>query len=199
MTKILCTGDSLTQGSDIEPAYTWTTLLGNHLGVPVINTGIGGDTTAGILSRFPLDLSHHQPDIVLIMGGTNDLWWGLDLQLIIANISAMVHQARHHDIAAVIGLPLPICVEDAGNQDWEPPPKGYAHLYSRIRALSGALEKCAGQWEVPVADYHRLFVDESGNINPAMLLQDGVHASRSGHRAMAGCAGRVLKDLFYFS
>ena len=50
MKRILCHGDSLTEGTDIEAAYRWPSLLQNALGPEVINTGIGGDTTAGQLS-----------------------------------------------------------------------------------------------------------------------------------------------------
>jgi lysophospholipase L1-like esterase len=68
MQKIICHGDSLTQGADIEPAFRWPSLLQNALGgVQVINTGIGGDTTAGLLSRFGADVVAPQPDAVLIM------------------------------------------------------------------------------------------------------------------------------------
>jgi lysophospholipase L1-like esterase len=50
MKRIICHGDSLTEGKDIEAAYRWPSLLQNALGTEVINTGIGGDTTAGLLS-----------------------------------------------------------------------------------------------------------------------------------------------------
>jgi len=41
MRKIICHGDSLTEGADIEPAYRWPSLLQNSLGgIDVINTAI---------------------------------------------------------------------------------------------------------------------------------------------------------------
>ena len=80
--KIICHGDSLTEGSDIEKAYTWTSILEHNLRVPVENHGIGGDTTAGMLSRLPYEVVQQQPAIVIFMGGTNDLWWDLELNLI---------------------------------------------------------------------------------------------------------------------
>ena len=64
----------MTEGSDIEKAYTWSYLIEHNLRVPVLNHGIGGDTTAGMLSRFPLDVVQQLPDIVIFMGDTNDLW-----------------------------------------------------------------------------------------------------------------------------
>ena len=80
--KIICHGDSLTEGVDVEKAYSWTSLVEHNLRVSVVNHGIGGDTTAGMLSRFPYEVAQQQPAIVILMGGTNDLWWDLELNLI---------------------------------------------------------------------------------------------------------------------
>lgn len=53
----------------------------DNLRVSVQNRGIGGDTSAGMLSRLYFDVVQQRPDIVIFMGGTNDLWWDLDLNL----------------------------------------------------------------------------------------------------------------------
>ncbi len=47
-----------------------------------------------MLARFPLDVVSLKPGIVILMGGTNDLWYDLDANLILANLSAMVNQAN---------------------------------------------------------------------------------------------------------
>ncbi len=87
MRKIICHGDSLTEGADIEPAYRWPSLLQNALGgIEVINTGIGGDSTAGLLSRFTADVVSHKPDTVILLGGTNDFWWDIPVNMVMANL-----------------------------------------------------------------------------------------------------------------
>ena len=70
-------------------------------GATIINSGIGGDTSGGLLGRFYPDAIQHHPDMVIIMGGTNDLWWDLEINLILANIFTMTCQARHQGIARV--------------------------------------------------------------------------------------------------
>ena len=50
--KIICHGDSHTEGGDSGKAYIWNSLVGHNLRVPVVNHGIGGETTAGMLGRF---------------------------------------------------------------------------------------------------------------------------------------------------
>jgi lysophospholipase L1-like esterase len=73
MKTIVCHGDSLTQASDIDRNFIWPTLVQNRLQVNIINSGIGGDTTGGLLGRFYHDVVHQQADLVVILGGTNDL------------------------------------------------------------------------------------------------------------------------------
>ena len=197
--KIICHGDSLTEGSDIEKAYTWSSIVEYNLRIPVLNHGIGGDTTAGMLSRLPYEVVPQQPNIVIFMGGTNDLWWDLELNLIQANLSAMVNQAKYHGIAPIIGLPLPFLIDKASSQEWQPPVKGYAHLYSQINHLAENLKTSADEWEVPVLDFHRLFLDDQGMVKMSLFLEDGLHASKIGHRVMGTYAAKVIRDVFHLA
>jgi len=89
MKKIVCHGDSLTEASDLDKKYTWPIMLESRLDLKIINSGIGGDTSGGLLGRFYDDVVRHQPDLVIILGGTNDLWWDLEVNLIQANIFTM--------------------------------------------------------------------------------------------------------------
>ena len=197
MRKIICHGDSLTHGADIEPAFRWPSLLQNALaGVQTINTGIGGDTTAGLLSRFGADVIARQPDAVIIMAGTNDFWWGLPLNAVMANLYAMAYQARHHGIAPVFGLPTPFDTLKVMQQPWSPPEKGYDRMLSDIQSLTTRLAKEARESEIPVVDFYGLFLDDSGRPDPALFLEDGVHPNGQGHREMAALAAVELKKTF---
>jgi lysophospholipase L1-like esterase len=194
MRKIICHGDSLTQGADIEPAYRWPSLLQNALGgLETVNTGIGGDTTAGLLSRFSVDVLSRQPDAVIIMGGTNDFWWGLPVNMVIANLFAMAYQARHHGIAPVFGLPTPFDVNGALQQPWNPPEKGYDQLSRDIRALARSLAAEAEASEIPVLDFYRLFLGDKDAVKSSLFLDDGVHPNGQGHTEMAALAAATLR------
>ncbi|MGD1972595.1 MAG: GDSL-type esterase/lipase family protein, partial [Desulfobacterales bacterium] len=121
MKKIVCHGDSLTEGSDLENNYTWPQLVENRIQVTVLNRGIGGDTSAGLLSRFYPDVIRYQPEMVVILCGTNDLWWDLDTNLILANIFTMTSQAQHRNIVPIVGLPLPLNMESIRHQNMMAP------------------------------------------------------------------------------
>jgi len=200
MQKIICHGDSLTHGADIEPEYRWPALLHNALGgIETLNTGISGDTTAGLLSRFGADVIVHKPDVVILMGGTNDFWWGLPVNMVMANLYAMAYQAQHHGIAPVFGLPTPFDANQAAKQPWNPPESGYARLLDNVQALRQKLATAARESEIPVLDFYRLFTDDSGTVSTALFLEDGVHPNGQGHREMAEMAAVELKKLFLVS
>ena len=86
--KLVCLGDSLTEGYEIDNNKSWTELLQKELNVEVINAGISGDTTSGMLARCEKLLLEHQPSHLIIFGGTNDLWFGLKDEFILSNIHA---------------------------------------------------------------------------------------------------------------
>ncbi|WP_052947727.1 GDSL-type esterase/lipase family protein [Aneurinibacillus tyrosinisolvens] len=106
--KIVCIGDSLTEGIGVRKEEAWPFLLQKKLTVVIVNRGISGDTTTGMLGRFYYDVILCKPTHVVIMGGVNDLWWNLPIHLILSNIYSMFKQAIYHGIIPVIGIPTPI-------------------------------------------------------------------------------------------
>lgn len=199
MKKIVCHGDSLTEAADVEKNLTWTALVENHLNVKVINSGIGGDTTAGLVGRFYPDVVRHQPNIVLILAGTNDLWWDLDINTIQANIYAMTCQAQYHDIAPVVGLPLPMMVDRARKQEFMEPVAGYEKCIKKLAELVDALSNSASKSDIPCLDFYHPFFDKKGNVIGKLFLEDGLHPNKDGNKLMAAQTVEFLRKLFYFS
>lgn len=203
MKKIACIGDSLTQGDDFEKNNTWPALLENQLGIPVANLGVCGDTTSGMLSRiYPL-VMETEPDILVIIGGTNDLWWDIGINQVLGNLFAMVSQARYMDISPVIGLPLPLHLETLQARPGTPVPfGGYAVFIRKLEELIAELTKAAKEHDVPLADLFTPFLTESGNPDPGtgspeLFLEDGIHPNKKGHKVMANTVYSALKTAFF--
>ena len=106
-TKFVCIGDSITFGYEMEESQRWTNLLSKELDVQIINSGVNGDTTAGMLARFRVDVIEHEPTHIIIAGGTNDLWFGLKDDYIISNVFTMARHAKSYNILPIIGIPTP--------------------------------------------------------------------------------------------
>ena len=196
MRKLICHGDSLTEASELDDPAIWPSLVEDRLKIKVLNSGIGGDTTAGLLSRFYHDVVRHRPDYVLIMGGTNDLWWDLDIRSIQANIFTMTCQAEYHNIVPLVGLPIPINVEKARNQDFMAPQGGYRKCIEKLAMLVKRLTILAQQNDIACLDFYHPFCDDSGAVEKKYFLEDGLHPNKAGHRLMAQKAIESLQRLF---
>ncbi|HBD30306.1 MAG TPA: hypothetical protein DC027_01470 [Oscillibacter sp.] len=51
-TKLICIGDSLTFGYGVHLSQRWTRLCAQETGWELVNEGINGDTTGGMLARM---------------------------------------------------------------------------------------------------------------------------------------------------
>ena len=198
MKTLVCHGDSLTAACELDQRSIWPSLVENRLKISVINSGIGGDTSGGLLSRFYPAVVQHRPDVVLIMGGTNDLWWGLELNVILANIFSMTCQAEHHDIFPLVGLPLPMVVEKACAQNFAPPKGGYDRCSEKLAALADELARSAKQNDIACLDFYHPFCDKSGNAIGKYFLDDGLHPNTEGHRLIATKTVEMLIDRLDF-
>jgi len=185
MQTMVCIGDSLTEGADIPKGHTWPALVSNALGIEVNNCGICGDTTAGMLARFYREVVAEQPAFVFIVGGTNDLWWGWAVNIIVGNLFSMVFQARHHDITPVIGLPLPVHIQVARQNEFSPPWDGYERFEEEMGRLIETIDRHATESEVALIDLHQPFASGSGEARGDLFLPDGLHPNRAGHMTIA--------------
>lgn len=50
--KLICIGDSLTFGYGVHLSQRWTRLCAQETGWELVNEGINGDTTGGMLTRM---------------------------------------------------------------------------------------------------------------------------------------------------
>jgi acyl-CoA thioesterase I len=195
---IYCHGDSLTEGSDFLRPYTWPALTAQQLGIEVVNRGIGGDTTGGMLGRFAFEVLQHRPEMVVLLGGTNDLWWGIAPHQILANLASMVVQTQHYGIVPILALPLPCWADQAASQPWTPPEGGYTVFNTQIENLVEKITAYAEADDLPLIDFFGICFDESGALRTDLFLEDGLHVNKTGHRRMAAAAVALLRKYFRF-
>lgn len=183
--KLVCLGDSLTEGYEIDLSKRWTDVLASTSGIEVINSGICGDTTAGMLARFKAMVIDHEPSHVFIMGGTNDVMCGVSNENIKSNLLAMTRYARHHGIQAIIGIPTPYYVELLPEEEQT----------SNEVALEQSIEM--------MRDELRLFFMEDGlpiiefgeNLILSDYLLDGCHPNEEGQRKMMEAVNDYISGL----
>jgi acyl-CoA thioesterase-1 len=72
-TTVLALGDSLTYGTGAPAESSYPNILAQLTGWNIVNAGVPGDTSAQALERVGGLLSQHQPALVLLCIGGNDL------------------------------------------------------------------------------------------------------------------------------
>src|ERR1700737_2861853 len=102
--RVVFMGDSITDN--------WGRRYGKFFpGKPYVNRGIGGQTTPQMLVRFRQDVIDLQPQVVVILAGTNDIAGNtgpMSLADIEGNYASMAEFARLHDIRVVFSSILPV-------------------------------------------------------------------------------------------
>lgn len=103
---IVAFGDSLTQGVGASPENSYPSVLSRLAGVKVINAGISGETTSEGLARFPDVIREHNPSLVILIEGGNDILRNVNHDQVEKNLERMINLAMANQIQVVlIGVP----------------------------------------------------------------------------------------------
>jgi len=189
MRKLICLGDSLTFGLRVPHSQTWPRIIGRETGWDVENLGINGDTTGGMLVRLQelvrnadRSLRPGNMPVVLIMGGSNDIFYAGTDTGARANIGAMIHQAIPAHLVPVVGIPLPISVEDAP-KNWGKV-ADFAACAELLEDYSQWLRAYCQAFGVAYVDFRQDFLTPDGQVRRE-LFSDGLHPNAQGHALMA--------------
>jgi lysophospholipase L1-like esterase len=183
--KIVALGDSLTVGeNELEladsvqttsyPKYLETLAkehlrnLQTDLKVNVLNRGINGDLTSGMLERFSRDVVDEKADYVIILGGTNDLGWGFDPVIISHNLTTMYDAAMNTGI-----VPVACSV---------PSILGFDALIPPRLKLNRMIRTEAEKRSIPFMDLFTATADPQTNRLSEDNSADGLHLTTKGYQ-----------------
>jgi len=91
---IIAFGDSLTEGTGVEPEQAWPALLSSRIGRPVINAGRAAESSGDAMRRLDSDVLGRSPRIVILCLGGNDLLRRQSTDQMFANLRAMVDRIQ---------------------------------------------------------------------------------------------------------
>ena len=105
---ILAFGDSLTYGIGAKPGEDYPALLAKLTKLAVINAGIPGEISSKGLQRLPILLDEHNPELIVLIHGGNDILKKLSRLEQKNNLLAMIELAKTKGIEIVmLGVPEP--------------------------------------------------------------------------------------------
>ena len=197
---ILCFGDSLTAGYQTpSPAHPsgqdspYGYVLQEYLGVRgrVEVSGICGETTGEMVLRFRRAVLERHPQMVIILGGTNDLGWNADPAEIMRNLIKMYESARASSI-----VPVPVTVPsirvDLGGENPDAAAWLAEHIQRRQR-LNALIADYAQRKNLRHVDLFTATAEAESCMLAEPYSNDGLHLTSSGYRVF----GRlVYEELF---
>jgi len=165
---IVAFGDSLTVGVGVDASDSYPTALSRLTGMTVISAGVSGETTQEGLARFPEVIEQHQPDLIVLLEGGNDILRNRSSQQTEQNLSEMVEIAVQSNIDVVlIGVPEKRLLSDS------------APFYDRI----------AEQYDLVYEP------DVIGQLmRDASKKSDPIHFNRDGYAALAQRVYELLSE-----
>ena len=182
--RVVFMGDSITE--------EWSNLYPDYFDTKgYINRGIGGQTTPQMLIRFKPDVIDLDPDIVVILAGTNDIAGNTgpsNVKMITDNIFSMAELARAHQIKVVLSSILPVF-----EYEWA---KEIKDVPATIDSVNDELKKYVNDHGLVYLDYFSSMVDERKGLNKDYTY-DGVHPNQDGYILMSSLAQKVLSRLLH--
>jgi lysophospholipase L1-like esterase len=165
---IVAFGDSLTHGTGASTNDAYPAVLASLTGRTVINAGVPGDTTASALQRLPEVLAEHQPRLVLLCLGGNDMLRKHSAAATENNLRLLVQTIRASGAGVVlIGVPEPKLFGGA--------PDFYARIAEDMR--------------LPLEE--DVFNDV---LKDNRLKSDAIHANAAGYRVIAERLAAFLQE-----
>ncbi len=158
-------------------------------GKPWINRGISGQTTPQMLARFRQDVIDLEPEVVVILAGTNDIAGNtgpLSLEDTFGYLVSMTELARANGIRVILSSVLP-----AYDYPWSPglePNRKIPELNEMIR------EYTANHEGVMYLDYFSAMADKRNGLK-AGLGSDGVHPNADGYAIMEPMVEQAIRDI----
>ncbi len=184
--KIVALGDSLTVGetgfSDSDesasyPRYLETlakqhlTSLRSGVEINVVNRGINGDLTSGMLERFSRDVVDEKADYVIILGGANDIGWGFDLAMIAHNLTTIYDAALNEGVVPVV-CSVPSIL-------------GFDALIPPRLQLNRMIRREAEKRSIRFVDFFTATADPQTNRLCEDYSGDGLHLNTKGYQQMS--------------
>lgn len=162
-------GDSITDFYDLDKYYP---------DLPVVNSGISGNTTEDILNDMKKRAYQYNPSKVFLLIGTNDLDLKHSKEDIIKNIEEILEDIRNNRPKAELYLESIYPVNhdirrnNAGNRQ-----------NNDIREINKELKKYCKKNKITYIDMYDLLKDEEGNLKEE-YTKDGLHLSDKGYEVV---------------
>ncbi len=193
---ILFTGDSITDADRHHPAYApwgngYVHFVANALlaayptaNLNIINTGIGGDTIGDLQRRWPRDCLDHQPNVLSVLIGINDVWHiatdadalayaASPAQYELTYNQLLLEVTKRTDCQIILVEPFLFCADEK-----DP-------MLSTLRPYVGIVRKLAAEHDAVLVPLQEQLDQTIAQVPPERWSQDMVHPYEWAHAWIA--------------
>jgi lysophospholipase L1-like esterase len=159
--KIIFLGNSITEFGD------WQKLLNDST---VINRGIAGDNTFGVLARLE-DVINREPSKLFIKIGINDVSQNIPVEIIVKNISTIIKSVKAKSPMTKIYIHSILPTNDNVKNE-------YPDAYNKndiVNLINRQLKKQAEKYNIIYIDINKIFSDKYGKLDIKYADSDGLH------------------------
>lgn len=152
-------------GNSITERGAWSELLPGH---NIMNRGIGGDNTFGVLARLE-GIVKATPKKLFLLIGINDLSRALPKEVILNNYDRILQYITTHSPKTKIFVQSVLPLNEALTTA--------AYLKNKkdsILQLNMGIQAIAAKYKLPYLNLHELFADDHGDLKKE-LTADGIH------------------------
>jgi lysophospholipase L1-like esterase len=192
--KIVCLGDSTTAGTPLFKSPVESPPAGEgdersqfpywlrhtHPNWQVLNCGVNGERTDQIAARFDRDVIAHNPDLVVLIAGVNDVYQGRGADEVTRQLKEMYERARAAALPLVAGSIVPYNTA-TGEQN------------QRMRSVNDWIRRETrrghGLWFVDT----RAAAAAPDDADRLAGSPDGLHPDIDGYRRMADALAPVIE------
>jgi acyl-CoA thioesterase I len=188
-TRVVFFGDSITDN------WSKAGYGGFFPGKPYVNRGIGGQTTSQMLVRFRADVLALDPDVVVILAGTNDVAGNsgpITPEAIENNFASMAELAKAHGVRVVLASILPVA-DDKKDGAGQALVRTTDRPTATLRAINAWMSDYARRNGHVYLDYASAVADAAGAFK-ADLNGDGLHPNAAGYAVMAPLAEKAIAE-----
>lgn len=176
--RVVCLGDSITRAGYPEE-------LAKILKVPVVNAGIGGNTSRQGLARLQKDVLTLQPTLVLVFFGANDSRLDApDTQVSLAeyesNLKQIVARCQKARAKVILATPPPIDAEAYYTRHPREKYQAEGGLGPWLEKYCAVVKGVAKEKKTGLVDLHSKLANE-----PSWRKPDGVHPTKEGNLIIA--------------
>lgn len=195
---IMCFGDSITYGYCCEYGKDYVSLLKEKVkedfseyDIVIRNRGVNGESSRAGLARLDNELESYNPNIVIMLFGSNDsaynLWYHVGLDEFSCNYDEIITEVQNRGVKMVLITPPPVI------EDEEMP-----FIDNEVLDKYCDIIKSKGKkFDIPVIDMNEAFLKaDNGNIKK-FLQWDGIHISTEGYRLFFETVYKILEPIIF--